>query len=59
MCMRAPILTDNCRDLLHRMLKKDRDDRITINKVLEHPWLSTQGGEASFREQQLEIMRTK
>lgn len=35
-------------DLVKRLLTKDRDDRIVIQKVLEHPWI-TQGDSAIFK----------
>ena len=33
-------LSSQCRDLLIKMLSKDVEDRLTINEVLQHPWLS-------------------
>ena len=41
LCQRPPILSDNCKDLLRKMLTKDRDERITVNRILEHSWFES------------------
>ena len=33
-------ISDPCKDLLIRMLDKDQEARISIDEVLQHPWLS-------------------
>ena len=32
-------LTDDCKDLIHKMLKVDPKERITIPDALDHPWI--------------------
>ena len=33
-------VTENCRDLLARMLNKNAEDRLTAQEIVEHPWLN-------------------
>ncbi len=35
----VPSLSPGCRDLLQRMLEKDREKRIKLKEVLAHPWV--------------------
>jgi len=32
-------ISDDAKDLIHRMLELDQDHRITIDEVLRHPWI--------------------
>ena len=33
-------VTDDCRDLLTRMISKNTEDRLTAQEIVEHPWLN-------------------
>jgi len=32
-------ISDDAKDLVHRMLELDQSHRITIDEVLRHPWI--------------------
>ena len=33
-------VSDNCKNLIDKLLEKDPDMRINQNEILEHPWIS-------------------
>lgn len=35
-------LSDEAKDLLHRMFTKSAEQRLTIDEVLAHPWFASQ-----------------
>lgn len=40
--LRIPFLpfSENCINLIRKMLDRDVDNRLTITEVLEHPWMT-------------------
>ena len=38
-------VSEPCKNLLHRLLRKDPDDRLTVEQLLQHPWVRS-GGKA-------------
>jgi hypothetical protein len=50
----VPLLSDDVKDLLQRMLCTNRNNRITMKEILAHPWLSdsrhTQASEREIRD---------
>lgn len=32
-------ISDDAKDLVHRMLELDQDHRITVEEALKHPWI--------------------
>ena len=42
----SSIIDEKLKDLLTKMLLKDPNERITIEKIIEHPWLTNDGKDA-------------
>lgn len=36
-------ITDNARDLIQRILNNDPSRRPTVDEILQHPWISSEG----------------
>jgi len=45
----SPAIPDTLRDLLMRMMEKDQDRRITLQGIMEHPWV-TKGGKVLLKQ---------